>query len=367
MKEFLADLAGLQSAADPVAVATLVRVEGSAPRLPGARLCCTRAGVIQGSVSAGCVENDVFERACQVLESGEPALVNYGIAKEEAFQVGLSCGGSIDVLIEPFQEGQLWGQLREAVAARHPVLLATVITPGGFLGKRLLLSADELVRDGFPETFESELKTVAQELMDAGSAARVQSFGSEGAGKGAGKELEVFLEPILPPRRLYIVGGNHIAIPLCQLAKRLGYFVGIIDPRSVFASRERFPDADELHCVWPEEFFHETKLDPYSCLVTLSHDMKFDVPALAHAMTSDTGYIGALGSRKTHAKRSEELRSQGFDDDALARIHSPIGLDLGGRAPEEIALSILSEMQAVRYGREAINLRERKAPIHHDG
>jgi xanthine dehydrogenase accessory factor len=137
-------------------------------------------------------------------------------------------------------------------------------------------------------------------------------------------------------------------------------------PAAFFASHERFPDADELHCVWPDEFFRETKLDPYSCLVTLSHDMKFDVPALAHAMTSDTGYIGALGSRKTHAKRSEDLRSQGFDDAALARIHAPIGLDLGGRAPEEIALSILSEMQAVRYGRTAINLRECKDPIHHD-
>jgi xanthine dehydrogenase accessory factor len=360
MKEFLADLDGLQSAGDPVAVATLVRVQGSAPRLPGARLCCTRAGVIQGSVSAGCVENDVFERAQQVLASGEPALANYGIAQEEAFQVGLSCGGSIDVLIEPFQEDALWGQLREAVAARRPVLMATVITPGCFLGKRLLLSVDELVQGGLAAAFDAELKAVSRPLLEAGGAAEVRSFSLEG------DEVEVFLEPILPPRRLYIVGGNHIAIPLCHLAKRLGYFVGIIDPRSVFASRERFPDADELHCVWPDEFFRETKLDPYSCLVTLSHDMKFDVPALAHAMTSDTGYIGALGSRKTHAKRSEDLRSQGFDDAALARIHAPIGLDLGGRAPEEIALSILSEMQAVRYGRTAINLRERKDPIHHD-
>ncbi len=361
MKEFLADLKELEAAGEPVAVATLVRVVGSAPRLPGARLCCTRAGAIHGSVSAGCVENDVFERACQVLESGEAALVNYGIAQEEAFQVGLSCGGSIDVLIEPFQDGEVWERLREAVASRQPVVLTTVITPGGLLGKRLLLADNWFVSEILPPTFAAEWKKVAQALMGAGSAASVQSLIVDG------EEVEVFLEPILPPRRLYIVGGNHIAIPLCQLAKRLGYFVGIIDPRSVFASPERFPEADELHCVWPDEFFGETKLDPYSCLVTLSHDMKFDVPALAHAMRSDTGYIGALGSRKTHAKRCEELRSQGFDDAALAQIHSPVGLDLGGRAPEEIALSILSEMQAVRYGRAAINLRERKAAIHNDG
>jgi len=202
MKEFLEDLKGLQAAGESVAVATLVRVEGSAPRLPGARLCCTRAGAIHGSVSAGCVENDVFERACQVLESGEAALVNYGIAQEEAFQVGLSCGGSIDVLIESFKDNELWEQLRRAVDSRRPVLLATVISPSDLLGKRALCSADALVQEGLPASFEPELKEVAQELMAAGSAARVQAFSVEG------EEIEVFLEPILPPRRLYIVGGN---------------------------------------------------------------------------------------------------------------------------------------------------------------
>jgi xanthine dehydrogenase accessory factor len=361
MREFLSDLGSLQETGDPVAVATLVRVQGSAPRLPGARLCCSSGGAMHGSVSAGCVENDVFENAQQVLQSGEPKLVNYGIAKEEAFQVGLSCGGNIDVLIEPFREDALWNELKEAVAARRPVLMATGITQGSLLGKKMLLSAEAVLQGEFAQECATELLAAARELLQAGSSAQVRCF------TVAGDEIEVFLEPVLPPRRLYIVGGNHIAIPLSQLAKRLGYFVGIVDPRSVFASSERFPDADELYCVWPEEFFKETRLDAFSCLVTLSHDMKFDVPALAHALTSDAGYIGALGSRKTHAKRCEELRSQGFSDEDLAKIHSPIGLDLGGRRPEEIALAILSEMQTVRYGRSAGNLRERQAPISHDG
>ncbi len=358
MRELLSDLD--RWTAEGVAMATLVRIRGSAPRLPGARLICTADGAMSGSVSAGCVESDVFERALQVLAEGRPALANYGIADESAFAVGLSCGGSIDVLIEPFVGDEVWGALREGVELRRPVCLAVALGPDDLLGRRFCIDSDGNRVGSIDDSIDAELEVEARALV-AGGEAKVVTVLRDGA------QVEVFVEPLLPPRRLYLIGANHIAIPLCRMAKTMGYEVIVIDPRSVFATRERLPEADELLHAWPVEVLDEVRLDPFSYLVTLTHDPKFDIPALAIGIRSRARYIGALGSRRTHAARLAKLAEDGFSESELARIHSPVGLDLGGRGPEEIALSILSEMQAVRCGRGGKTLEVREVPSHGDG
>jgi len=360
VRELLTDLDRWVAHGEVVAMATLVRVRGSAPRLPGARLICTTDGAMSGSVSAGCVESDVFERAQQVLDDGAPALANYGIADESAFAVGLSCGGSIDVLIEHYVEDEAWGALRAGVESRRPVCLAVALGPDELLGRRLCVDVDGERVGSIDEEIDAKLEVEARGVIADGEAKVVS------VSRG-GDELEVFIEPLLPPRRLYLIGANHIAIPLCRMAKTMGYEVIVIDPRSVFATRERLPEADELLHAWPAEVLADVRLDPFSYLVTLTHDPKFDIPALAIGIRSAARYVGALGSRRTHAKRVAKLTEDGFSEDELARIHSPVGLDLGGRGPEEIALSILSEMQAVRCGRAGKSLQVREVPGHGDG
>jgi len=359
MRELLAELDRWQASGEKLAMATLVQVRGSAPRLPGARLVLSESGAMLGSVSAGCVENDVYEHGRQVLVSGQSQLVTYGIEKEAAFEVGLSCGGSIDVLVEPFEPGPLWQALRLAVETRTPAALALAVQPAALCGRKLFVAGAEAVVGSIDPALDAEVKALLRRACQPGSGvARVSSL------PWGHTQAEIFIEPLLPAARLFIIGANHTAIALCRMAKELGYWVTVIDPRAVFATPERFPEVDELLHIWPEEFFAGRRLDPYSFVVALSHDAKFDVPALACALRADTGYVGILGSRRTHAGRLEMLREQGLGDADFARIHAPIGLDLGGRAPAEIALAILAEMQAVRYGRDAGALKDRQAPIH---
>ena len=357
MKQILTELDRWQERNEEIALATLVRVRGSAPRPPGARLGLTRSGKLTGSVSAGCVENDVFERALQVLDDGRPIVASYGIADELAAQVGLSCCGSIDVLIEPFLPEDAWQALRRAVQSERPAALSIGLTPGSLRGRKLAVLGDGLCVGSIDPSLDSQLVGEAQRLLLSGGT-RVLTLPWEGG------EATLFLEAFPPTLRLYIVGATHTAIPLCRMAKELGFRVTVIDARSVFATNERFPEADEVLRAWPDEVLDDAMLDPYAYVVSLTHDPKFDLPTLARALRSDTRYIGALGSRSTHERRKAQLREQGFGQAELARIRAPIGLDLGGRSPEEIALAILAEMMAVRYGREGRPLGERRGPIH---
>jgi len=359
MKEILTDLERWQQQGEEIALATLVRVHRSAPRPPGARLCLTRSGKLAGSVSAGCVENDVFERALKVLEDGQPVVASYGIADELAAQVGLSCGGSIDVLIEVFRVEEVWQVVREAVQSERPAALAIGLTPDALLGRKLALVGEDSCVGSLDSELDAQVLAEARGLL-LNAGARVLTF------PWRGEEATVFIETFLPPPQLYIVGATHTAVALCRMAKGLGFRVSVIDARSVFATEERFPEADELLHAWPDDVLDESRLDGYAFVVSLTHDPKFDLPTLARALRSDVRYIGALGSRVTHEKRKAALREQGFSDDELARIHAPIGLDLGGRSPQEIALAILAEMTAVRYGKEARPLGERCGAIHAD-
>jgi xanthine dehydrogenase accessory factor len=347
LAELLAELERWRRAGEPAALATVVRVRGSAPRRPGARLALARSGASCGSVSAGCVERDLFEHARRVLEGGRPALASYGLSDEMGFAVGLSCGGSLDVLIEPWQPGPAWQAVREAVGARRPVGLAIGVEPEALRGRALAVLDDGRLAGGIDAELDARAEACARELLPEGGTQRLEL-----AWRGARAELLV--EGIAPQRRLLLVGATPVAAVLCRVAHALGYAVVVIDPRRGFAVPERFPDADALLADWPDPAFAELGLDRESYVVTLAHDRKFDVPALACALRSPARYVGALGSVRTHARREAELREQGFSPAELARIHAPVGLDLGGREPEEIALSILAELQAERHARRRV-------------
>ena len=359
MREILADLAHWEENDEEIAVATLVRVRGSAPRLPGARLCVTRSGRMAGSVTAGCVESDVFDRALQVLDGGKPVVASYGIDDEVGLQVGLSCGGSIDILIEPLPADAAWQAVRQAVQDGRPSALAIGLEPISLLGLKVGVLGDGTWVGSIDPGLDQQVADEGRRLSAQGGT-RVLTL------PWPGGEATVYLEGFPPLLRLFIVGAQHTAVPLCQMAKRLGFRVSVIDPRRAFASLERFPEADDLIRAWPGEVLDEESLDVSSFLVILTHDPKFDLPALAPALRSSARYIGVVGSKVTQERRKLRLREQGFGEKEIARIRGPIGLDIGARTPEETALAILAEMLAVRYGRHGGPLKERQAPINAD-
>lgn len=316
-----------------IALATVIRTWGSAPRKVGAKMAFTAGGrSITGSVSGGCVEGAVIEAGGEVLATGRPRLLHFGVADETAWGVGLACGGTIDVLVEPL-DLQVYAAARDRIISHRSVSVVTVIRgPDKTIGRKLV------VGEG----------AIAGGLDDGLDAAAVEL--AHDARQPAPYELadgvEVFIDALRPSPTLVIVGGAHIAVALARFARIIGYRIVVIDPRRAFGSASRFPDVDRLIRSWPGEAFGELPLQPDMAMVTLSHDPKIDDPALGAALASDVFYIGALGSRKTHARRRERLTAQGFTADQLARIHSPIGLDIGADNPEEIALAIMAEVVA---------------------
>jgi xanthine dehydrogenase accessory factor len=346
MRDILAELERWQAEGEEIAVATLVSAWGSAPRRPGARFAVTRSGRIAGSVSGGCVEGDVFARAMEVLDAGHPRLLRYGISDEMAFGVGLSCGGTIEVFVEPFRADAAWNAALDALATRRPCALATAVAPDELAGRRIAVTAGAPAAGGIAPSLDG---IVAGRALAASTDDEARLIAVATGGVNA----RVLVEGLPPPPRLVIIGATHVAAALCRQAKALGFAVSIIDARRAFATPERFPEADELIAGWPEDALGEGALDAHAYLVILTHDIKFDIPALAAGLRSDARYIGVMGGRSTLALRMTRLREMGFDDRALARVHAPIGLDLGGRAPEEIALAIAAEITAVRYGRPA--------------
>ena len=344
MKDIFHDLDLWQSQGEEIALATLVQVRRSAPRPPGARLCVTRSGRMSGSVSGGCVEADVFERAIQILDSRNPELVTYGIADEMGFEVGLSCGGSIDVFIEPFVSDDEWDTLRRAVEGQQEVVYAIGLTPEALLGRKLTRVIDGHAVGSIDPSLDGDIAAEGDRLLRTGGTKVVTL-------PWRGGEAQVFVEAIRPSPALLIVGATHAAVSLCRLAVEVGFQVTVIDARSALATPERFPDAERLIHAWPEEALVQAPPGRYTSLVVLTHDPKFDVPTLASALQSEARYIGAQGSRVTHDRRKQELRQLGFSDADLARIRAPIGLDIGSRTPAELAVAILAEVLAVQYDR----------------
>lgn len=330
------------------ALATLVRVRRSAPRPPGARFAVSEEGEVAGSVSSGCVEGDLFEHLQRVLEGAPSRLLHYGITDEMAAEVGLSCGGEIDVLVAPHQEADpAWTALRGAVEAAEPVVFLLALSEplrGGQLLLRLGGSREGTL--GSPAADERAAEAAAT-LFDVGGARTLELDLPVGEGGPA----EVFAEAFLPPPRLAIVGATPVAEALCHLASYLGWRVSVVDPRETFAPPERFPEAERVLHQWPEEGLREVGLDRYLDVVVLAHDRKLDVPALAAALEAGCRYVGQIGGRRTQRLRREALGEMGFGEGELARIHGPVGLEIGAESPEEIALSILAELLAVRWGR----------------
>ncbi len=338
MKEVAAELEQWLASGDPVAVATVVRISGSAPRPLGATLVARAGEKIAGSVSNGCVESAVYEEAMAVLKDGRPRVVNYGISDEFAFTVGLSCGGSIDVLVEPV--GALHRAALEAVRSERPALLVRVVAPADRAGTVAVLTEDRA--EGWsPEL--ADLKVGALAALGEGRSRTVTTRLGE-------RDATVFLEAIAMPPLLAIVGATHVGQALAHLAKAVGYRVVVVDPREALANAERFPGM-EIVAAWPQEGLATLRFGPSSAIAILAHDDKFDHPALVAALRSAAGYVGAIGSRTTNEKRIAWLRSQGVADRDIARIHAPIGLDIGATSVEEIALAILAEIVAVRRHR----------------
>jgi xanthine dehydrogenase accessory factor len=361
MREILAALDAFSEQREAVAIGTLVRVRGSAPRRPGARVLCAASGRIAGSVSGGCVENDVLERARAVLAAGAPVLASYGIDDETGFAVGLACGGSIDVLIEPFVATEAWAAVRRSVEGERPAALAIGLAPAALLGRKLAVLGPGETVGSIAADVDARVRAAAAGLLLRGGARVLNVPRADG-------EASVFVETFRPPERLFIVGATHTAMPLCRMAKGLGFRVAIVDARGTFATRERFAEADDLVLDWPDRVLGDARLDSDSYVAVLTHDPKFDLPALAVALRSSARYVGVIGSRATHAQRVVRLREEhGVGEPDLARLRAPIGLDIGAGTPEEVALAILAEMVAVREQRDGRPLRDRDGLIHGDG
>jgi len=345
MYDVLTEIKHWLSFDQPVALATVINTWGSAPRGVGAKMAFTPDGKISGSVSGGCVESAVFEVGVGVLETGEPELLHFGVSDETAFSVGLACGGNIDVFVKPL-DPTFFRLVQAEIAAGNPLAIVTIIHgPAGYPGKELLYVSPENVYGVLGPELDELGRQYAQAGLESGQSGIFQ------AETAFGEDLHFFVDVVNPPPQLVMVGGVHIAIALASLAKTLGYRTVVIDPRRAFGNQERFPYVDRLIQSWPQEAFAQVTLTRSTAVAMLTHDPKIDDPALKIVLDSPAFYIGALGSRKTNEKRRQRLLEEGISEEKLARLHAPIGLELGGRAPEEIALAIMAEIAAVRHGR----------------
>ncbi|WP_030715562.1 XdhC family protein [Streptomyces sp. NRRL F-2580] len=352
------------------AVATVVAVGGSAPRQPGAALAVDSEGTAIGSVSGGCVEGAVYELCRQALEDGESVRESFGYSDDDAFAVGLTCGGIIDILVTPVPVGS---PVREvfaaglAAAARGEAAAVARIAegPAELMGRAVLVRTDGAHEGGFGGHPELD-RTIAEEaraMLDAGKTG-VLEMGADG--RLCGEPLKVLVESSVPPPRMIVFGAIDFASALVRIGKFLGYRVTVCDARPVFATKTRFPEADEIVVDWPHRYLESTEVDGRTVLCVLTHDAKFDVPLLELALRLPVAYVGAMGSRRTHEDRNKRLRDVGVTELELARLRSPIGLDLGARSPEETALSIAAEIVANRRGGSGAALTGAHIPIHPD-
>ncbi|MEU1401018.1 XdhC/CoxI family protein [Streptomyces sp. NPDC005728] len=352
------------------AVATVVAVGGSAPRQPGAALAVDADGTAIGSVSGGCVEGAVYELCQQALKDGETVLERFGYSDEDAFAVGLTCGGIIDILVAPVRADgparPVFAAALAAAAVGEAAAVARVVSgPAELLGRALLVRPDGSCDGGFGAHPELD-RTVAAEagaFLDAGRTGTLE-LGEQGARCGA--PLTLLVESAVPAPRMIVFGAIDFASALVRVGKFLGYHVTVCDARPVFATRTRFPEADEIVVEWPHKYLGRTEVDSRTVLCVLTHDAKFDVPLLHLALRLPVAYVGAMGSRRTHLDRNERLREVGVTEIELARLRSPIGLDLGARTPEETALSIAAEIVAGRRGGSGVSLTGAHIPIHRD-
>lgn len=364
MREVFGDLVDAVSRGESVAMATVVRTWQSAPRPPGAAMLVLGDGAAVGSVSGGCVEGALYQSAQEVLADGVPRYEVYGVSDGDAFAVGLTCGGTIEVFVERVSAEQ-WPELpglAASIEAGDPVAVATVVRgEGAPAGAHLVVRADSVEGSLGDDYLDRIVADEARGLIESGST-RVVGVGTEG--RRLAEELDVFVASYAPPPRLIVFGAIDFARAMCRVGKLLGFHVTVCDARPVFATERRFPEADEVVVDWPHRWLATQRVDARTVICVLTHDTKFDVPALTLALRTPAAYIGALGSRRTHERRLEQLREAGLTDEELSRLHAPIGLDLGARTPEETAISIAAEIIQNRWGASGRPLTRSAGPIH---
>ena len=370
MRDILDPIAKWWTAGETFGLATVVRTFSSAPREPGAALAVVAGGEVLGSVSGGCVEGAVYELAGEVIESGQPVLQTYGVSDNDAFAVGLTCGGIIDIFVEPVNRERFpeLGAIAAAVRADAPLAVATVIDGPGKIGARRVIwpagepgpgSAQTL---GAGDRLDQAVDDDARGMLAQGVTG-VRRYGPDGERRR--DELGVFVQSFAPPPRMLVFGAIDFAAAVARAGKFLGYRVTVCDARPVFATAARFPDADEVVTDWPHRYLSRITVDERTVICVLTHDPKFDVPLLEVALRTPAAYIGAMGSRRTHEDRLDRLREAGLAEDELARLRSPIGLDLGARTPEETAVAIAAELIQLRWGGSGMPLTGTTGRIHH--
>jgi len=350
MREVFNEIEAWRKQDKPVAIATNVKKDGSSLRPLGAKMAMTTSQEIAGSVTGGCIEGVVYEEAQGVIKNGAPKLLHYEITSDETpWEVGLSCGGTLDVFVEALDSPQ-WREMYPAVKAcieeNRSAALATVISGAG-LGNKLMMWADGHTLGSLGSAaLDEQARAWLKKQMDM----QESGWTSFHVAAHHVEHVDVFADVFAPLSRMIVVGAVHIAIPLVTLAKALGYRTIVIDPREAFATRERFPHVDELVTKWPSEALEEMRLDEGAYVVVISHDEKLDNPALKVALASPARYVGVLGTSKNIGKRLAALRELGSTEDELSRLQAPIGMRLGAVSPEEIALSILAAMVAAKHG-----------------
>jgi xanthine dehydrogenase accessory factor len=406
VRDILSRITKWWEAGETFGLATVVRTYRSAPRDPGAALAVSAVSdhEVVGSVSGGCVEGAVYELSLDVCQTGDAVLETYGVSDDDAFAVGLTCGGIIDIFVERIDRTQFpeLGEIAAAVERGEPVAVATVISGPGKVGARRVIWASDTAHSDRAHSDRAHSDrahsdrahsdrahsdraqlegwhvgasgTLGSARLDAAVDDDVRGMLAQGLtgirrygehGERRGDELGIFVNSFAPAPRMLVFGAIDFAAAVARVGKFLGYHVTVCDARKVFATASRFPDADEVVVDWPHRFLAATEVDARTVVCVLTHDPKFDVPLLEVALRTPAGYIGAMGSRRTHDDRLARLREAGLTEDELARLRSPIGLDLGARTPEETAVSIAAELIQLRWGGTGHPLTSTEGRIHH--
>ncbi|GLY94409.1 XdhC/CoxI family protein [Actinoplanes sp. NBRC 103695] len=367
MRDVLDDLMRWWHAGEAVGLATVTGTWKSAPRQAGAAMLVGPDGTASGSVSGGCVEGAVYELCREVAETGEAQTVRFGISDDDAFEVGLTCGGIIELFIEKVDRHTFpeLPELAAAIAADRPIALVTGVT--GPVAQHLLLTPDGRTGTLGGDRLDDASTDDGRGLLAAGRTA-ILHYGPDGQRRGDGTTLLV--SSFAPPARMLVFGATDHAAAVAGIGSFLGYRVTVCDARPVFATKRRFPTADEVVVDWPHRYLTAEasagRIDERTVACVLTHDPKFDVPVLEVALRLPLGYVGAMGSRRTHDDRLKRLREAGVTPDELARLSSPIGLDLGARTPEETAVSVAAEIVGMRWGGSGLRLTGTDGPIHAD-
>ncbi|MEV6400040.1 XdhC family protein [Streptomyces sp. NPDC051907] len=363
MREILPVLTDWYASGGAFGLATVVAVSRSAPLGPGAAMAVGPGDQVVGGVSGGCVEGAVFELAKEVVESGQARLQTFGYSDEDAFAVGLTCGGEITVLVRAVSAATdpAFGQAAASVEEHRPVVVATVVDGQARRGASLAVWPDAVAGSLGAEGLDVAVTADARGELAQGATV-LRHYGPHGERRE--DDVAVFLQSFAPPPRMLVFGAIDFAAAVARIGAFLGYRVTVCDARPVFADARRFPDGVEVVTDWPHRYLRDTDVDERTVMCVLTHDPKFDVPLLEVALRTPAAYIGAMGSRRTHEDRLARLRERGVEAAETARLRSPIGLDLGARTPEEVAVSIAAEIVALRWGGSGSPLGDTAGAIH---